>query len=771
MSLDQSDQSAASVGQTLDEAETTQPTGLSFVFADSDTFCNELNELYSYVELSSLRKTEISTLFTEDLNKCTGGIKRWTELTTEEHIEFIESTLSYLDLSPNGSVEHYQRFLNKASIILYVAQGSDDSHPEKTMTYNCQLLLKSNCLPLLLQVLLMASNISNATIPPPTETTDQLQQQVHHHIRQQEAKARTPNVNSKKADHLMCTILNIIYHIVMVNQGDPLLQGGQGQDVIETMIRLVTEFSDIEGNRYPVKKIILVLWKTMTAHFGSFSQLEQLKENRLNSCHFDKDTPKTSPYDVYNFIKGTSRFHHQVRHSSLHQVTSHLAHTNSASSISPNPIPALSNRKFDILRLPSALGDSLRVLEKNMYPPRQLYKDIGVSTPSNRDATNTEPTPRIFLDTCSPFEQFYSSNLSTLSKTFIVLLKILLAAVPGVKSYTGPINLKSEITIDSPSPGHSASLVETMQSAVDFLRHKEIISKALLAILLLLLKHAKYNQVLQFENLTQIIFDSNGLVLAYKYLVQESIEKFIKAQNIIPKEEFYPVDQETSTSTECWRNLFSTACLLRIIQKVSKYHPSRFTVIPPSKAVNILKKYSVIEQPTIRKYSLKIIKSLLPYLTKKWRQNNMKVITDIFLHVPIHINDVWLSQQNELTPQEASEMEQAITDRIEEYHQRNYEQWYDSNTPRLLGELMYSRQDPLGMNEIDFTLNSLELTESEKQQSIQLADVLCDTSSSTLMIVLDKLEDQLLYEQWNIQKPSFSIQDNARSKHSHGHDE
>ncbi len=77
------------------------------------------------------------------------------------------------------------------------------------------------------------------------------------------------------------------------------------------------------------------------------------------------------------------------------------------------------------------------------------------------------------------------------------------------------------------------------------------------------------------------------------------------------------------------------------------------------KAPAILKKTLETHHPTIRLYTLKIsssfafgaspfdtiyiFKSLIPYLPRKWRAMNMKIISDIYAHVRLDTRDDWLS--------------------------------------------------------------------------------------------------------------------------------
>jgi len=770
-------------------------------------------------------------------------IVKWNDLTIDIKNDYIIHSMEILECSFKGNNVLYQKYLTRLRFIWYIAQGVRDesdsvSQQIKYSKSNCTLLVDNHILPILLKSLILCSKISNEQIvsnrpivsQQSQDTNTPLRKHGHHHHHHQVSSVAGNNssknnslnikINVKKSDPMMSIILDIIYLILINNQDNEKIQSDiigidVGDDIdnnsnstssttdniIQIMIQLLCEFNEIEGNVYPIKKILLVFHKSIQIYFGSLENLKRRKEDRLTKANY-QHVFKSRTTDISNFIKTTSRYHHiLMNNAKLHQVNSHYLGT-------PKEY-----KSYDLLHLPPSLSESLVLLQSHLYPPEPIRKEIGVNYYNNNINNNNNSNitkPRILLENPSNFERFYCMNVGNLSKIIIILLKIILAAAP-IKSYTGPINLMAEIIIDTPSPGSSASLIETMQSAVDFLRHKEIVSKSTLGILLLLLKHSKFNQYLQFEYITKILYESNAIVLLYKCLNLESIEKHLYSQNFIASEEYFNITtpisvsslstytnssssisstQTTQTTTaikENWRNYFSTICILRIIQKIIKHHPPRIYSLPLTKSANILKKYVQLDQlhqkPLIRYYGLKVMKSLIPYLNKKWKQNNMKIITDIYLYVPIHINDHWLTYQSQLSDHDQNIFESNIQEKIEEYHKANYELWYqhqhqhskenyDIFYKTIIDGVVISSSSSLennGSNEkipvllerglydeiLDF--DSINLSNEEKNRALSEQLDNLDEGESSIIYVQDSLEDNLLFDRWNIQKPSFSF--------------
>lgn len=77
----------------------------------------------------------------------------------------------------------------------------------------------------------------------------------------------------------------------------------------------------------------------------------------------------------------------------------------------------------------------------------------------------------------------------------------------------------------------SMTVLQSMKLGIDVNRHKEIIVKAVSAILLLLLKHFKLNHVYQFEFMSQHLVFANCIPLVLKFFNQ-NIMTYIGSKNV-----------------------------------------------------------------------------------------------------------------------------------------------------------------------------------------------------------------------------------------------
>eukprot|EP01135_Chromosphaera_perkinsii_P003535 Nk52_evm8s247 gene=Nk52_evmTU8s247 len=221
-------------------------------------------------------------------------------------------------------------------------------------------------------------------------------------------------------------------------------------------------------------------------------------------------------------------------------------------------------------------------------------------------------------------------------------------------------------------------------------RHLEIIFKAVSATLLTLLKQTNANHIYQFEYCAEVILESNGLLLLMKAINENMVDyvtrspdfsaegnsfslvwfkrtRFWKAPVVKRRNTTLPgmgsggrkmfpgksneleSDKALQSSHQkkevlskcCWRNMFAMANVLRLLQKLTKNRNESIEILIDLKAPIILKKAVGINHSFLKKYALKIIKSLVPFLGKKWRDGNMKIMTEIYNNVRLHINDNW----------------------------------------------------------------------------------------------------------------------------------
>lgn len=92
-----------------------------------------------------------------------------------------------------------------------------------------------------------------------------------------------------------------------------------------------------------------------------------------------------------------------------------------------------------------------------------------------------------------------------------------------------------------------------------------------------------------------------------------------------------------------WRALFASVNYLRILQKITRRKTHRALLLVSYKSSNHLKKTLKVPIPLLRYYTLKLFKTQVPFCGRKWRQGNMKIITAVWLSVPMELRDDWLS--------------------------------------------------------------------------------------------------------------------------------
>lgn len=227
------------------------------------------------------------------------------------------------------------------------------------------------------------------------------------------------------------------------------------------------------------------------------------------------------------------------------------------------------------------------------------------------------------------------------------MLKILLATTSRAKTTNDSINILGDV-LPKEMP---MTAFQSMRLGIDVNRHKEIIVKSVSAILLLLLKHFKQNHVYQFEFMSQHLVFANCIPLILKFFNQEIIT-FVRAANSIPLldfpscvlGDFHPDNGGIDIGCDmkyCWRNVFSSINLLRVLNKLCKWKNSRIMMLVIFKSAPILKRTLKIRHAMAQLYVLKLLKMQAKYLGRNWRKSNLKTVSLIYQKVRHHLNDDW----------------------------------------------------------------------------------------------------------------------------------
>lgn len=308
------------------------------------------------------------------------------------------------------------------------------------------------------------------------------------------------------------------------------------------------------------------------------------------------------------------------------------------------------------------LPDSLQMLielEERIwcdFATAEQLNDHETAQKLKQDALDTRRLQRV--------ELLYRSILPQMQSAVIVLLKLLLATVTANTNS----NNTNEAEQQKPPP--------TVED-IDILRHREITSKAVSAILILTLKWFKASHIMKFHYLAQLLVDSNCLLLILKMFGLQEVAVQVKTKNECEDYNFFrycalygsrfptepcpeesplqrnptPLvtrsarlgDDDVDVITDySWRNFFSAINFVHILQKLTKGRVHRILLLVQYKSSAILKRILRANQPTLQLYVLKVIKSQVPFCGRKWRQANMKVITAIYLNCRANLRDEWL---------------------------------------------------------------------------------------------------------------------------------
>ncbi|KIL68265.1 hypothetical protein M378DRAFT_8934 [Amanita muscaria Koide BX008] len=306
-------------------------------------------------------------------------------------------------------------------------------------------------------------------------------------------------------------------------------------------------------------------------------------------------------------------------------------------------------------------------------------------------------------------EQIYSSVLPVVSGWVLVLLKLLLATVSantGMQPQSSTASgFGQDFVVQEQPPQPPPTLDE-----IDVTRHREITSKAVSAILLLVLKWFKVSHVMKYHQLGQHLLDTNCLLLILKMFGLQEVANSVVSKADSPENNFFQYclrfsktpqatrsedgqprpSRQTIVKTTIlpngekheeeieqvmeysWRNFFSAINFARIMQKLSKGRSHRIGMLVQYKSSAVLKRVLRVNHPMLQLHVLKLIKSQVPFCGRKWRQSNMKVITSIYLNCRPDLRDEWLTGIEVEDPADAQVQEQALRHLVKFYNTQRY---------------------------------------------------------------------------------------------------
>lgn len=468
------------------------------------------------------------------------------------------------------------------------------------------------------------------------------------------------------ADADMRVYANLLLLLLISNSDHPdlpllLVGNGQPQGLVYVLFDCLVDFGDRRHPHYPIKKVLLLLWKSVLYGWGGTAALGRRKEEERRR----RGLPPLGPLDVKS-----SPAHLQALRQNVSQFRK--SHTRLAMQASV----------YSSAGMPAALREAQRLVEHGLSPyshPAHFPFDSDDTAGGQSEDGMDDDQPRGQRPTTSSVEAFYRAMLPRFRRVFIHLLNFLLALAPSDKrGAPPPFNLYAEI-------GDAGSVAQAAERA----RHEEIVVKAISGLLLLLLKHTRANHPIQAAYLQSLLVEAKMMLLILKLINQP--ESPLLTSPTLPAMELFVAESEQQALVEedfgdggldgngaalrySKRKFFALVNFLRVLQKLAKYNHHRCLLLIKFSAPAILKRLLSFENPWIRLYGLKLIKNLTKFLGRKWRTSNMKVISEIYMHVrPLYMDD-WLTTafvEND-SSSEFEEEERRMERKVREWNEVHY---------------------------------------------------------------------------------------------------
>lgn len=695
--------------------ENQNPQDLDFVYEDCDTYSNEIAELYSYTEYSDLHYN--LSAFEEQMAKQHISYLTWRHFSVHEKTSIIMKILDQLELS------NRETRMKSARCVLYIAQGGwlgvqSDKEQLDSARESCLLLYK-----------LGAFNAFIDLLNLETENRGIVK------------KSSVSLVDSKDIRIILSVLYTIAETIRNERETEVAIYNSFCNDVLNPceddplilkLFNMLTKFCSGASPHFPVKKILLLLWKLILLSLGGTKEMKQMKKEKRNKASLppqEEDTveiaktlrPSSPPAFAADLLEDQNqrRKRSLVKQTSLedNETIDMDVFENEEGNIQNNQTfnkwqeitispgkdtntklpwkPKAHKRITDIFLngarekfigyslegdcttlfgLPKPIHDSVQILKEHTYISLcelqiQKEEDITRNPLTNKDDIDMTPT-----------EILYQAIFPNLPQYIICLLKILLATTSRTKTSSDSINILGDV-LPKEMP---MTVFQSMKLGIDVNRHKEIIVKAVSAILLLLLKHFKLNHVYQFEFMSQHLVFANCIPLILKFFNQEIIN-YVKAGNNIPVldfpscvlGDFQPDLNGTieigSDSNHCWRNVFSSINLLRVLNKLCKWKNSRIMMLVIFKSAPILKRTLKIRHAIAQLYVLKLLKMQAKYLGRNWRKSNLKTVSLIYQKVRHHLNDDWAyGNYLDAKPWDFQAEEITLRNAVDKFNNRRY---------------------------------------------------------------------------------------------------
>ncbi|VDO62475.1 unnamed protein product [Heligmosomoides polygyrus] len=504
--------------------------------------------------------------------------------------------------------------------------------------------------------------------------------------------------------------------------GEPL--DHVGQPLLLVLFEMLPPFYTGSSPHYPIKKILLLIWKILLATLGGWKHLDALKASKraalgLPVMENTIAVASALPATIINDNEAGARMAARRIVPIGRVMARQLAYAGSEEA---------KDEDFDIGAI---TGDDYAMPDPD--GPVKRGPELRQVNSGDRTPRPGSPMPREPPKRCLPWrskvskqeieafiqqerQKFFQYQLPGDLKTMFALPPPIHRSVETLwkHQYTsiGELQAKNDalnILVDVLTPetdgcdilsnsislDHSTSspLEESVRLAIDINRHKEIMVKATSSILLLLMKHFRLNHIYQFEYLCQHIVYGNGIPLLLKFLDQNMTRYVQSRYEIHPynypqaplhyvrnRDEWPVLNSENVEGGEIerrgmyymWRNMFSSINLIRVLNKLVKGKQSRVMMLMVFKSAPILKRSLKIRLGLFQFFILKALKMQSRYLGRQWRKSNMDIMSAIYNKVRHRMTDDWAFANEMRKSYDYHSEESELKAAVERFHSRRY---------------------------------------------------------------------------------------------------
>ena len=254
--------------------ETNESEDLDFVYTDCDTHCNEMAELYSYTEENEFIANK--TIF-EELMEDQGFPLKWTHMSEQQKNRVVERLAEGIEMCDRV------RRMRAIRAVLYLVQGNFaecltlEEQP-KYCRQNVFLLFESGIFSLFVQLIHMEienSLSANSALRKPTVSLgDSLDLRIILSVLYTFVEVMNVD-NESDTDHQKK--LRQQFH-------EELSQPNGSELLAITLFQMTTKFCNGSAPHFPIKKVLLLLWKTLLLTLGGNETLKNNKNQYRVRC-------------------------------------------------------------------------------------------------------------------------------------------------------------------------------------------------------------------------------------------------------------------------------------------------------------------------------------------------------------------------------------------------------------------------------------------------------------------------------------------------------